>query len=259
MQTSPEFPGISDDDSSDLTLALQTANALWKQGDPAEALRWLRRAAETAEADGKDDRALELARAAADLRERAGTSSTPPPVESSQPSRRPPSLPAPPPRVVLPPVGKAEALADASDQPTPRPSARPPAAATPSAVPKAPAPRTLPPRVASPPPRSSSVPPSRSLPSVPPLGAAAPGASPREGDSPGGARAALRVSVELFSAQSGTLLVRILGEGESAPAGTHEALIVPLSAGVDLSRLEKRRATASEGDPVASERRKTSN
>lgn len=242
MQTSPEFPATSDEDSSELSLALQTANALWKQGDSAEALRWLRRAAETAEGEGNDGRALALARIAAELREQ--TTATPVPAESAKP-RRPPSLPAPPPRVVLPQAAKPETTADIFDVPTPRPSAHPTSVA-PAPVSKRP--RTDPP--ASVAPRSatarSSRPPSRSLPSVPPMRAAEAGASPAPVEPSGGTRTALRVSVEVLSAQSRTLLVRVLDEGESAPAGSQEALIVPLAAGVDLRRLPNRRAPTPE-------------
>jgi hypothetical protein len=49
-------------------------------------------------------------------------------------------------------------------------------------------------------------------------------------------RAALRVSVEVLSKGSGTLLVRVLGEGDVAAAGAHEALLVPLQPGVDLRK-----------------------
>lgn len=239
MQTSPEFPGISDDDSSDLTLALQTANALWKQGDSAEALRWLRRAAETAEGEGNDDRALALARIAAELRERTSS-----PAESSR-TRRPPSLPAPPPRVVLPQTPNLEATRDLSDMPTPRPSTLPPSVTPPpvSARQRSEPPASVGPR--QPPPRSSK-PPSRSAPSVPPLRPAEGRAPATDIDSSGGARTALRVSVEVLSAQSRTLLVRVLDEGESAPPGSQEALIVPLAAGVDLRRLPNRRAPTAE-------------
>jgi hypothetical protein len=50
----------------------------------------------------------------------------------------------------------------------------------------------------------------------------------------GSARQALRVAVEVLSRGSGTFLVRILEEGDAAPARGHEALLVPLVPGVDL-------------------------
>jgi hypothetical protein len=61
------FPMVEAGDAEDVVLALETGRALWGQGDPREAVRWLRRAAEHAEESGNDMRALSLARTAADL------------------------------------------------------------------------------------------------------------------------------------------------------------------------------------------------
>jgi hypothetical protein len=47
-------------------------------------------------------------------------------------------------------------------------------------------------------------------------------------------RNALRVSVEVLSKGSGTLLVRVLDEDEGPASGAREALLVPFDAGVDL-------------------------
>jgi hypothetical protein len=63
----PGFPAPSASDAESVSLALETASALWGKGDVREALRWLRRAAETAGALGDDLRAVGLARAAAEL------------------------------------------------------------------------------------------------------------------------------------------------------------------------------------------------
>jgi hypothetical protein len=63
----PGFPAPSASDAEPVSLALETASALWGKGDVREALRWLRRAAETAGALGDDLRAVGLARAAAEL------------------------------------------------------------------------------------------------------------------------------------------------------------------------------------------------
>lgn len=56
------------DDGDDVSWALETANAVWAQGDRRAALSWIRRAAEAAAESGADARALQLARAGADLR-----------------------------------------------------------------------------------------------------------------------------------------------------------------------------------------------
>lgn len=71
------IPASEPNDSDDVALALQTAEALWNKGDPGEALRWLRRAAEAAGDSGDDMRAVVLAKAVAELNS-AGSESTPP-------------------------------------------------------------------------------------------------------------------------------------------------------------------------------------
>jgi len=64
-----QTPPIAEpDDGDDVRWALETANAVWSQGDRRAALSWLRRAAEAAAEAGADSRALQLARAGADLR-----------------------------------------------------------------------------------------------------------------------------------------------------------------------------------------------
>jgi hypothetical protein len=66
MEGSP-FPISTAQDDEQVMTALDTASALWSRGDAREALRWLRRAAEAAGEAGDDFRAVQLARAAADL------------------------------------------------------------------------------------------------------------------------------------------------------------------------------------------------
>lgn len=67
-------------DSDDIRWALETASAMWTKGDHHEALRWLRRAAETASEEGSDARAVELAKLAAELRSRITVTEIPPEV-----------------------------------------------------------------------------------------------------------------------------------------------------------------------------------
>jgi hypothetical protein len=79
------IPSAKRDDVEDVAWALQTAEATWARGDRADALKWIRRAAEAASEAEHDDRALELAKAAADvaslLAERpAGASGIMPPM-----------------------------------------------------------------------------------------------------------------------------------------------------------------------------------
>jgi hypothetical protein len=80
------IPPAKKDDSEDVAWALSTAEAMCARGDRSDALKWLRRAAEAASEAQADDRALELAKAAADLASTLAPTSTPPP----------PSRPAPP-------------------------------------------------------------------------------------------------------------------------------------------------------------------
>lgn len=61
------IPKVRDDDPEDVSWALSTAATQFARGDRAEALKWLRRAAEAASEAEHDKRALELAKAAAEL------------------------------------------------------------------------------------------------------------------------------------------------------------------------------------------------
>ena len=63
------IPPARDTDSEDVAWALQTAEALWKRNERADAIVWLRRAAQAAAEIEDDDRAIELARDAAELTE----------------------------------------------------------------------------------------------------------------------------------------------------------------------------------------------
>lgn len=113
----PKIPKPKKDDPEDVAWALSTAEAMWNRAENADAIKWIRRAAEAASEAEADDRALELAKAAADLASMlvkvegpgdAPVASAPPPPMSAE---RPPNTlqsQAPPP-------------------PLPPPSMRPPA------------------------------------------------------------------------------------------------------------------------------------
>jgi hypothetical protein len=62
-----EIPPAKNTDAEDVAWGLQTAETLWKRGERIDALVWLRRAAQAAGDANDDDRALELARFAAEL------------------------------------------------------------------------------------------------------------------------------------------------------------------------------------------------
>ena len=63
-----DFPTPLPDDPKTVVVALETGSVEWARGDLNEAVRWIRRAADAAEAAGDDMRALSLARRAADLK-----------------------------------------------------------------------------------------------------------------------------------------------------------------------------------------------
>lgn len=78
VDVSPNMPRAEADDAAEVTLALETARALWAKGQGLESVRWIQRAAQNAESAGNDLRAVNLARAAADLRAEVGVASEPP-------------------------------------------------------------------------------------------------------------------------------------------------------------------------------------
>ena len=63
----PGIPEASPEDPEDVSWALSTAEAMWARGDHLEGIKWVRRAAEAASEAERDERALHLAKAAADL------------------------------------------------------------------------------------------------------------------------------------------------------------------------------------------------
>src|ERR1700744_2346092 len=64
-----DIPPTKSTDSEDVVWGLQPAHTLWRRGERIDALVWLRRAAQAAGDSNDDDRALQLARFAAELTE----------------------------------------------------------------------------------------------------------------------------------------------------------------------------------------------
>lgn len=95
------IPVPKDSDSKEVRWALETASSLWAS-DAREALRWLRRAAESASDSGDDLRSVQLASAAADLRNEASISGSMPPAASAPP---PPGINGRPIGAALEPAG----------------------------------------------------------------------------------------------------------------------------------------------------------
>jgi hypothetical protein len=199
------FPAPEPSDTEDVAWTLQTAGTMWARGDAHEAVRWLRRAAEAASDAGNDERALTLARSAADLSAATNmpASVAPPPVRPSPDETT--RMQAPPPlsqtNNPIVPFDEAEGgmegeytIPDGLDaverRPPPMPSStRNPPPARPS---------TLPGRVNSRP------------------------------------RQALRVGVMPSPDDKNILIVRPLADDEPVPDGQHEALLTALEPGAHL-------------------------
>ena len=104
-QTSPgrgPIPLAKATDSEDVAWALSTAEAMYACGDKSDALKWLRRAAGAASESQANDRAFELAKAAAEFAARLGAGSTPPAAEF--PSSKPFAIAQPHVRSTPPPL-----------------------------------------------------------------------------------------------------------------------------------------------------------
>jgi outer membrane biosynthesis protein TonB len=210
-------------DADDVVLGLETAATLWKRGDAQDAIRWVRRAAESAEEAGDDMRALTLARAAADMttaHEAAPQART----DAAAPQPSTPSAPQP------------------SAPSAPQPSAPSPA---PSYAPTAPTPSTPPPPVAEVAPASARRPPT-------PPGAPTPAAQPQksrssamdaltelaslaraDGTAAGKSRPTsptalrgVRVALSRSKDDPAVLLARVLGDDEIAERGEKNGMVI---------------------------------
>ncbi|MBW2459035.1 MAG: hypothetical protein JRI68_31335 [Deltaproteobacteria bacterium] len=263
----PQFPGIEASDSDDVRWALETAGAMWDQGDRDGSLRWLKRAADAASEEGEDMRSVRLAKARAELRsfvdlsgealkaataqskpDEAPDASAPPPAPTTPGS--PPPTPAdrtakrrpPPPQRGAAPASPPPAQSDAPTAATPAPAKR----STPAPPPaQQSAPEATPP------------PPAANMDDQPtlqkPLRAedlalelqqklAAQGIPIADG-SPEAAPAvptklakhqAVRVALQPMDGVPGVMLARPLTEGERPGSGAQLALLVALDENVDL-------------------------
>jgi outer membrane biosynthesis protein TonB len=218
------IPKSKADDVPDVVSALETAAALWAKGDQREGLRWLRRAAEAAEQADNDQRALELARRAADLTGLIGASVSPSPPGTAEPSQapqpeiavEPPPRPAPPPQPLPASPARASvppAAISRPPAPSAAPSAAPPASAAraPSIAPLASATATAP--------GLSAAPPASPLPAASRAQSAAAALAPS-------ARGQVRVFVKTSARDKALYIVRPLESGKRPPLGTREALLV---------------------------------
>lgn len=122
----PLFPQPEEGDPEDVGWALSTAEALWKRGEHADAITWVRRAAEAASEAEQDMRMLVLVKAAGELAALAEAFANPVAVV--------PSEPAPPPveavEVVAPPAAPVPTIVEApvdgvAEAPVPSPATPP--------------------------------------------------------------------------------------------------------------------------------------
>src|SRR5580704_1379012 len=130
------IPTAIDSDAEDVVWALQTADVLWKRQERVDAIVWLRRAAQAAGEAEDDDRALELARGAAELAEWL--------------AQNPGAVPGVPLTPTPEPPGPGEAVddllrdpsddVDMDEEPTPLPEEDVATLAPPPVVPRSPAP-----------------------------------------------------------------------------------------------------------------------
>jgi hypothetical protein len=237
-------------DTDDVTDALDVAQSLWENGKRADALHWVKRAAESAKSD--PTRMASLSRAAEDL-ERAMTprAATPPPVPAAKPAvSRPPPVPtkaskpppvptataratAPPPpnqsmpqaamRSVPPPPPVPTLHEADAPAPTPRsvPSVKPASASTQSKI------SVPPPAVVA---RPSKVP---QLLQQPPASEDRVRLAPALSDKTLRVHATMRVSVKTSVRDGSLLVVRPLADGAAVPAGAREALLTFVNDDVD--------------------------
>ncbi len=211
--SSEPFPSASPSDGDGVRDNLETAKALWDQGDQKEAVRWLQRAATAAEEAGDDARSLSLARHAADLAAQVAPLSTRspdevprrPPGESGAPPSLRRSTSAPPPRPSASAPAPAAAQVTASSPPAP---GVPVATSSASGVPPRPN-SSVPPPVPSRASSSAFPPPASGLP------------SPNDLIAQG---RAVRVAVKRSAIDGSLYVVRPLG-GKPV-AGAREALLI---------------------------------
>jgi hypothetical protein len=233
---SDNFPSPEAADPQDVTLALETGEALWSNDKHFEALRWLRRAADSSEQAGNDLRAVFLAKTAADLTtlaEQLAAAEPEAPPAPAEDAASPRSGPPPLPPSAMPPARPPEAELTApdpfSEAPVPAAAAEAPKPA-PVVAPAAPRPK----------PAAPSLAPSVKAEPAPP--AAAPESSPaplRSARKPSpikvrgetvevDVRQAVRVAVKRSARDESLYVVRQLDDGQAPALGSSEALLILL-------------------------------
>jgi len=256
----PDFPSIEKGDSDDVRWALETAGAMWDQGEKGDSLRWLKRAADSASDEGEDIRSVGLARSRAELRSyldlsgvaaAAAATSTP---AKKKPASAPPATPA-----SASSGSAAPADAGAAKRPPPPKRSAPAGAATPPPAQSAPAAAAASPsaKPSAPAAAAAATPPTPNMDDQPTLqkpiraedlalqlqerlaqqGAPGDGAAPAETagiPTKLAKHQAVRVALQPVEGLPGVMLARPLGEGEQPGTGHQQALLVALDSNVDL-------------------------
>ena len=216
------IPDPSPADPEDVATALETAAVFRSRGDGYEAMRWLRRAAESAGEAGDDERALALSRSVADLSEELDSEMTRvgAPISGQAPpisQRSPP--PPPSARIAHSPSGSSQP----GPPPPPLPPPPPPSSRTQQAAPSSRTQQAEP----LPPPPSSHTQQAQPTPAVPATTAESLPASASVVVN-AGLRNAARVAIARSTTEPGVFEVRILADNEAPRAGSTEALVVLL-------------------------------
>jgi len=236
------------DDNEDVVSALETADIFWTKGDSEEALRWLKRAAETSSDAGNDMRALALARGAADLK--SGPSSTavnptaePPSLRKSQLPTPPSSAakqPPPPPSSVASgaePSSRAQTSGASTKSPPPLPPSKTRESLVPGAQSRAPSPHAAPSGPASLTPAKSSSTDRMATVTLDPRPAAARAAAQAATTAtaaaftPATAYRAITVFVKPQGRDGDKLEVFVAEPGQPIPADAEPAILVPTRRG----------------------------
>lgn len=223
MQQTIDIPTPSGADTETVITALETAALFRSRGDGREAMRWLRRAAESAGEAGDDERALSLSRVVADLHDElqsmpgaseAAPSAAPEPTAGVAEQQSSPLAAPPSPRLAPPPPSSSPRASH-----PPPPSSR---GVRSSSIPRA----SYAPRPSSRPSYGAAA--SSRLPPVS-AGVGAPAAQPARAEAGrSGARHAARVAIEISTTKPGVFELRLLPDGEAPRIGSSEALLVML-------------------------------
>ena len=239
----PQVPEARPEDPEDVSWALSTAEAMWARGDHSDGIKWVRRAAEAASEAENDERALELAKAAADLAGMIARQASRASIDLEEVD--PMSEPAPPPvpqARPAPPAKQPPAKPAGSIAPRAFPTSVTKQVATPS---RPPAP--LPSKTSQPPPAAGSQPPTAK---AKPLGT---NTSKTASVKPGGARKSRKSRDNLDAEARAALAVADTAQRTAIDAGA-AGNVLPAdtteTAAIHVPHFPQRRPEIGDSDPT---------